>query len=377
MSITLLHTADWQLGKPFGSIEGDTAALLREERFEAVKRIAALAQDRKVDAVLVAGDVFDSATTPDQIIQRALESMKTYSGPWVLLPGNHDPAQSESPWTRLNRIGFPKNVIPAVNPEVITLVGGRLAVLPAPLTRKNEPDDVTQWMDTAETTPNVIRVGLAHGSICNKLPEGDATNQIADDRPVKANLDYLALGDWHGTKEIAPKIWYSGTPEPDRFPRNDPGNVLIVSIDKSDSAPKVEKIATGRYQWHRCEITYGVGGDVDPISVIEAAIEDAVENPNETLLRLQISGTTDLAGRRRIEDSLNTWEARLRYLRRRLKELVDEPSADDLDAIDKSGFVRAAVDELKTMADDPTNQRQDIARTALRILYFEHVAAGN
>ena len=111
MPITLVHTADWQLGKPFGSIEGDTAALLREERFEAVKRIAALAQDRYVDAVLVAGDVFDSATTPDQIIQRALESMKTYSGPWVLLPGNHDPAQSESPWTRLNRIGFPKNVM--------------------------------------------------------------------------------------------------------------------------------------------------------------------------------------------------------------------------------------------------------------------------
>ena len=133
----------------------------------------------------------------------------------------------------------------------------------------------------------------------------------------------------------------------------------------------------GVHQWRRCEITYGVGGDADPISVIEAAIEDAVENPNETLLRLQISGTTDLAGRRRIEDSLNIWEARLRYLRRRLKELVDEPSADDLDAIDKSGFVRAAVDELKTMADDPTNQRQDIARTALRILYFEHIAAGN
>ena len=62
MTITFLHTADWQLGKPFGSIEGDTAALLREERFEAVKRIALLATERDVDAVIVAGDVFDSAT---------------------------------------------------------------------------------------------------------------------------------------------------------------------------------------------------------------------------------------------------------------------------------------------------------------------------
>jgi hypothetical protein len=31
------------------------------------------------------------------------------------------------------------------------------------------------------------------------------------------------------------------------------------------------------------------------------------------------------------------------YLHRDLESLVDEPSADDLDAIDKSGFVRAAV----------------------------------
>ena len=52
MTITFLHTADWQLGKSFGSIEGDTAALLREERFEAVKRIALLATERDVELVL-------------------------------------------------------------------------------------------------------------------------------------------------------------------------------------------------------------------------------------------------------------------------------------------------------------------------------------
>jgi DNA repair exonuclease SbcCD nuclease subunit len=76
LSIKFIHSADWQLGKPFGSIEGDTAALLRQERFEVVKRIAALANERNVDAVIVAGDIFDSATTPDQVIRRALEAMR-------------------------------------------------------------------------------------------------------------------------------------------------------------------------------------------------------------------------------------------------------------------------------------------------------------
>lgn len=376
LAITFIHTADWQLGKPFGSIEGDAAALLREERFEVVKRIAALAKERQVDAIVVAGDVFDSSTTPDQVIRRTLEAMKAYDGSWVLLPGNHDPALSESPWTRIERIGRPVNVILALAPEPILLANGRLAVLPAPLARKNEPDDVTRWMDEAETPPGAIRVGLAHGSIANRLPEGDARNEIADDRAATANLDYLALGDWHGTIEIAPKTWYSGTPEPDRFPRNDPGNVLVVTVEQNGTAPSVEKVAVGRFQWRRREVACGVSGDEDPVSTLEASIAGAAGKPDTTLLHLVVSGTVDLAGRRRIDGCLDAWQARLKYLRRNLEGLVDEPSADDLDAIDKSGFVRAAVDRLKAKVDDPADAERDIARTALRILYLEHVEAG-
>jgi len=275
----------------------------------------------------------------------------------------------ESPWTRLKRIGLPDNVIPALVPETILLADDRLAVLPAPLARKNEPDDVTQWMDAAQTPPDTVRVGLAHGSISNRLPEGDAKNLIADDRAATANLDYLALGDWHGTLEIAPKTWYSGTPEPDRFPRNDPGNVLMATIEDPGAIPKIEKVAIGRFQWCRREVTCGVGGDEDPAAAIESAIEDAVDGPNDTLLHLTVSGTVDLEGRQRIESCLDLWQARLKYLHRNLEGLIDAPSADDLDAIDKSGFVRAAVDQFKDTADDPADPERDIARTALQILY--------
>lgn len=375
MAITLVHTADWQLGKPFGSIEGDSAALLRDQRFETVKRIAELAHGRNVDAVVVAGDVFDSATTPDQVVRRALEAMTAYKGPWVLLPGNHDPALSESPWTRIKRIGLPENVILALSPQSILLADHRLAILPAPLARKNEPDDVTQWMDTAETPPRSVRVGLAHGSISNRLPEGDAKNEIAEDRAIKAKLDYLALGDWHGTVEIAQKTWYSGTPEPDRFRRNDPGNVLLVTINEPGSTPSVEKFAIGRFQWRRCEVTCGIKSGENPAEVIDAEVQRAAERPEDTLLHLTVSGTVNLQGRSRIEDCLNAWQARLRYLHRELGGLVDVPSADDLDTIEKSGFVRVAVDQLKAKADDPANSEYDLAKTALRLLYLEHLKA--
>mgnify|MGYP007106490541 CR=1 FL=1 len=41
--IRFLHTADWQIGKPFGGFEPDVRAELRAERFAVVARIAALA----------------------------------------------------------------------------------------------------------------------------------------------------------------------------------------------------------------------------------------------------------------------------------------------------------------------------------------------
>jgi len=40
---------------------------------------------------------------------------------------------------------------------------------------------------------------------------------ISDTRADEGHLDYLALGDWHSCKEVAPRTWYAGTPEPDDF----------------------------------------------------------------------------------------------------------------------------------------------------------------
>ena len=55
-----LHTADWQIGKPFGSFAEERVPSFEAQRLRTVERIARLAREREVDAVLVAGDAFDS-----------------------------------------------------------------------------------------------------------------------------------------------------------------------------------------------------------------------------------------------------------------------------------------------------------------------------
>src|SRR6202011_5230841 len=106
----------------------------------------------------------------------------------------------------------------------------RAFLLPAPLLRKSELDDISAWMDGAATPPGALRIGLAHGSVVNFGNEGEATNPIDPARSAKARLDYLALGDWHRTLRVGPAAWYAGTPEPDRAGGQERGTALLVDI---------------------------------------------------------------------------------------------------------------------------------------------------
>ena len=370
MGICFVHTADWQIGKLFGTIPDEARALLVRQRIETVKRIAQFANENKADAVLVAGDVFETNAVADETIRRTVNALEAFRGPWVLLPGNHDAALAESPWTRMRRFGLPDNVILATVPEPIELANGRLAVLPAPLRRRHEAVDLTAWFDDAESVGGAIRVGLAHGSVAGFLPaEAEAPNPIAHDRAERARLDYLALGDWHGTLRIGPRTWYAGTPEPDRFKANDPGNALVVRIDSPGAAPVVDKVRVGRFDW--CELRIAIHDATDV-----AAVSDAVKALGEPLdtrvVSLTLEGAVDFATRAAVNETLDDLRARVHHLGIDDDLLIAEPSEDDLDRIDTLGFVRSAIDTLRARAADPADGDRQTARLALQVLFMEH-----
>ncbi|HEY9055707.1 MAG TPA: DNA repair exonuclease [Aurantimonas sp.] len=372
--IRILHTADWQIGKPFGTFEPEQRYRLRDERFSAVARIAALAEDRGCDAVLVAGDAFDSNDVLDRDIHRTLDAMAAYRGPWVMLPGNHDAALSVSVWTRLRKLTTKAKMIIADRPEPVVLKDGALVILPAPLTRRREGADLTEWFDHAETSANAVRVGLAHGAVLNRLPEkAEAGNPIADDRADRARLDYLALGDWHGFVEIAPRSVYAGTPEPDRYPANAPGHVAIAEIDAPGAVPRIERVRTARFDWRSMDVR--LDGEIGALDDALAALA----RPGETLLDLTLAGSLSLRERVRLDEALATWSARLFDLRLSDEGLLDEPDEEDLDQIDVGGFVRVAIERLRAKAADPQDPERAAARLALRMAYVEHrrLASGN
>lgn len=359
--IKLLHTADWQIGKLFGQFEPDEAALLAEARFTTVAHLAKFASAEGVDLILVAGDVFDAQGVADKTIHRLFNAMAGFSGPWVMIPGNHDAGLAESVWTRAERIGaIPANVTVCLKAEPLILARPAVALLPAPLTQRITYTDLTEWFAGADTPAGLPRIGLAHGSVQGILAEGiDSSNPIAAGRAEQGRLDYLALGDWHGTKQVDARCWYAGTPETDRFRANESGQSLLVELDGPGALPRVTPIATGQFRWHDQSVALHVSSDVDQLVERIAAFGPA------DVIQLSLSGHTDLAGHRRLADAIGKARGRARSLLADLSALRLEPTDDDIAALHADGYLGDVIAELQAGQDGPD---ADVARDALALL---------
>lgn len=360
-----LHTADWQMGRTYSRFETEDSAALSEARYQAIERLAALATEHQCDAVLVAGDVFDAQTVSDRTIRRVFNATQGFSGPWVMLPGNHDAALAESVWTRAKRLGaVPENVHLALESGMTPLPEQGLAVLAAPLTQRHTYGDLTQPFEQITTPPGLLRIGLAHGSVQGVLPEDiDSTNPIASDRAETANLDYLALGDWHGLKKINERTWYSGTPEPERFRNNDAGYVLIVDIEEPGATPQVTPCETARYRWHQWRETLSIPSDLDEL------IEQINQLPEASVLDLKLNGTLTLAGEQKLTEALSIAEARYRSVTCDRSGLQLEPTEDDIAALQADGYLGEVVQELRqSQLETDNTEDAEIARDALAIL---------
>lgn len=357
-----LHTADWQIGRQYGQFETDDAALLAEARFDAVARIAALAAERQVDAVLVAGDVFDTQGVSDRTIRRLFAALAAYAGPWVMIAGNHDAALANSVWSRAAQLGcIPPNVRVPPRPGVVDLAAQNLAVLAAPLTQRHTYDDVTQAFDAMESEPGRIRVGLAHGSVAGRLPDTiDATNPIAPDRASRARLDYLALGDWHGCLSIDERTWYAGTPEQDRFRGNEPGYVLDVRIAAPGATPQVERVATGKYRWSAWTETLSLPTDAQALAERLAALRA------EDVLRLEVQGHVNVPTWEALQRAVDQAAAQARAVLPDFSGLLLEPDDADLAQLGASGYVGEVATQLQAMQADP--EQAAVAGEALRLL---------
>ncbi len=362
-----IHTADWQIGKAFGSFPAEKQGVLWDARLSAPDRIAEAARAQGAADVLVAGDVFDSEALPARQVTHLIERLRAHDGlTWHLLPGNHDPDRPGGIYERLVRGGLPRNVRLCRQAEAVTLAPG-VALLPSPLKARAQTADPTAWMREAATPPGTLRIGLAHGTVQGFGSSSEAAARIDPAIAGTAGLAYLALGDWHGTKEVAGNVWYCGTPEPDRYLGNESGQVLAVTVGEGKDGITVTPVLTRRFAWVSATVAPRAGQDIDYLE-LKLAQTGA---PDRLLARITLEGQAPLAAHGAILAQLAKLEERLFHLELEREAFGVQPLADDLAALGPGSDLAEAAERLVALKADGSRS----AERALEILF--RLAAGS
>ena len=254
----LLHTADWHLGK---TLKGQN--LLDDQKF-ILDEIFHIIDDERLDAILIAGDVYDRGVPPIDAVElfnETLTKLAEKNFPTLIISGNHDSA------TRLNfgnKIFERQNIFIAAKvsdvPKTVVLEDdfGEIYFSMIPYF---EPGEIKSKFFTADAerptynAANKFYVDLArqqipHGKRSVAMAhvfltggdESDSERKIVGtlsnvDANIFDDYNYVALGHLH-----RPQKFYSGSPLKYSFDEaNQKKSVTIVDIDDSGAA-HVEKI---------------------------------------------------------------------------------------------------------------------------------------
>ena len=116
--VKLLHAADLHLDSAFSALPPEKAAQRRAEQRLVLERLTALSEG--CAAVLLAGDLFDSARVYRDTLEALRAALAACRCPVFIAPGNHDALLPGSPYLEN---GWPENVhiFRTAEPERISL----------------------------------------------------------------------------------------------------------------------------------------------------------------------------------------------------------------------------------------------------------------
>jgi exonuclease SbcD len=316
----LLHTSDWHVGK---RIRGHS----RHDEHEAVlAEIVAIAEEHLVDVVLVAGDLFETASPPpeaEDLVYRTLLAFARTGAHVAVIAGNHDNARRLAAVRPLLELGNVHLLTDAVGPDdggvrTLDIDGTALNLALLPFVSQRGIIRATELMDRAafehanvyadrmrslldllsrQFRPDAVNVMMAHAFVQGgSIGGGERLAHLVEEYAVTAqsfpaSASYVALGHLHRAQRIAgpAPIHYCGSPLQLDFSEADQRKqVNVITVEPgAPAAVDAVQLSGGRP-------LRTISGTLDDVRAI--AEEDAADsNPAWLRVRLDEARRADLA----------------------------------------------------------------------------------
>ena len=243
-----LHTSDWHLGATEGERE------LREDQYFFIDEICRIIEERQVDAVLLAGDVYDrsvGSASAIRLYNYAMERICRDLKKTVLtIAGNHDSADRlSSCGSLLEKAGLYISGAAEREARVVAFDDAEVFLLPwvtEEKVRSLYPEERISDLTGAyqvltdhmreRFSPDKKHIVVSHAFITNaETSTSDRAAEIGFATQVSASVfdgfDYVALGHIHKPQNVNGHIRYSGTPMPYSFGKEESQEKSATLLD--------------------------------------------------------------------------------------------------------------------------------------------------
>jgi len=313
---TFLHAADIHLDSPLRGLEnyeGAPAQEIRGATRRAFENLVRLACERRVDFVVIAGDLFDGERddyASALFLSRQLYRLRDAGIRLFMLAGNHDAA---SKMTRSLTLPDNARMLSHLEPETIDLPDLGVAIHGQGFAKSAEMRNLVAAYP--QSIPGRFNVGILHTSLAGR--EGhEPYAPCTVTELVAKGYDYWALGHVHTREVVSARPWIV-------FPGNTQGRHVrepgakgcyVVSVDDPGTA-RLEFVPLDGLRWEVCRVSAAdCERPTELLGAVTAALDALVAQADTPLwaVRVEVTGKSPLHAELMADPHLWTNEIRAR-----------------------------------------------------------------
>ncbi len=277
-----IHCSDLHIDSPFkgfSAIHPEWAQRLHEAPLKSFLNIVDLAVSEQVDAVIIAGDVFDAedkSLSAQFKFRRGLQTLSDHGIPVFIAHGNHDPLNS---WS--TTLDWPEGVtvFPAARVHAVPVEknGRTLAHIHGiSFPERDVFDNLALKFERLQK--DGIAVGVLHANVGGNTNH-DPYAPCAVEDLVARGMDYWALGHIHlreVLRESRPAIVYCGNSQGRHFKESGPRGCCVVTL-REGADPEIRFVATDTLRFVEAAV------DVSGCATVDLVVGEIVGQCRELL----------------------------------------------------------------------------------------------